>query len=506
MKIRLPKAVVTLFAAILVFHSWSLMRFPPPNVDEAWYAARAWSFLQTGRAFGVLDIGVIDRFEGYWTFLPWLPTWIQSLSLRFVDAPSLLAVRIVSLGFGFLLLVAIYIIASHLGGQRLGLLSTLLVSLSRPFINSAHIARHDIFAAALGFVAIALYLKNRARYLWVSFLSGLLVGLAFEIHPHSAIFGPAIVALFFLDLRWSMLKSRIFWGFVTGGLVGLSFYVVIHILPFPQTFYSLNKMFFAVTHTPPLFSLDPFMILQSIYEMLWLLLYNYMVLIPIVILSIVVLIKTRSNNDRVLLILAFSLVAGATLLIRNKADYYSILYSPTIDLILASFLIQFIQQPWQGKIKDYAVHVLVWVSLLGFISLNVYSLRIDCQKDYQSTQNRINSALQPTDIIMGAQTYWFDLYDHPYYSWEQLVIYQRYVPGSTLTDALQEFQPDIFIIDGHVNQFIADTDGTTLYSQHLRIPKTELDVFLTHQATLIADFDGGSYGQVRMYRIKWEED
>jgi 4-amino-4-deoxy-L-arabinose transferase-like glycosyltransferase len=502
---KIPKATISLFTAIIVFHAWSLMRYPPPFVDEAVYAARAWSFLKTSRFFGSLDIGVFDSFECYRTFFPCLPVWIQSASLYFVDEPSLLAVRIVSLVFGLLLLLAIYIIASHLGGQRLALISVLLVSLSSSFIYSAHLARHDVFASALGFVAIALYIKNRDKGWWVSFLSGLLVGLAFEIHPHSAIFSPAIIALFFLDLHWAMFKSRNFWSFIAGNLLCFCIYVIFHIMPYPQNYFTLAQKAFTMTHTPPLLSLDSSVILQAIFEMVLSLVSIYLVLIPVVIWAINVLIKRDSAADRVLLTLAATLVVGVILLIRNKIFYYNILFTPAIELIIAMFFVQFVQRPWRGNIKDFAIQVMVWGSLASFIALNIFPLHTNFQIDYQNTQNRITQLLQPKDIIMCSQTYWFDLYEHSYYSWEQLVYYKRLEPKSTIEDAMREFQPDIFIIDGQVNQYIADSDGSSLYSQHLRISKTELYAFLEHQANLVAEFDGMHYGQVRVYRILWKE-
>ncbi|MBI5830421.1 MAG: hypothetical protein HZB20_12995, partial [Chloroflexi bacterium] len=92
MRQRLPTLLTFVAAALL--HGWSLRRYPVLFVDEAWFASRAWEFIHTGRAFGSLDAGVIDRFEGYWTFFPWLPTVIQSAVLRFAAAPTLLSVRL----------------------------------------------------------------------------------------------------------------------------------------------------------------------------------------------------------------------------------------------------------------------------------------------------------------------------------------------------------------------------------------------------------------------------
>ncbi len=102
-------------------------------------------------------------------------------------------------------------------------------------------------------------------------------------------------------------------------------------------------------------------------------------------------------------------------------------------------------------LRDYFAHVIVWGSLLGLVSLNIYAVLPDYQNDYQNAEIQISNILQPGDIIMGTQTFWFDFFNHPYYSWEQLVYYRRYAPYSTIEDAMIEFHPDIFIIDGQVN-------------------------------------------------------
>jgi 4-amino-4-deoxy-L-arabinose transferase-like glycosyltransferase len=123
-----------LFTAITAFHLWSLLRYPAPFVDEAWNAGRAWELPRTGRAFGTMDLGVIEQFDGYWTFFPWLPAWLQSLALRLSDTPSIYALRTVSLAFGLILLVAMYSVGSRLGRRSHGLLCILLLSVSGPFL------------------------------------------------------------------------------------------------------------------------------------------------------------------------------------------------------------------------------------------------------------------------------------------------------------------------------------------------------------------------------------
>src|SRR3954447_10537537 len=138
-----------LLVAVLLFHAYTLLRFPSAFVDEGWNAARSWALLHTGRPFGTLDSGVFENYPGYWTYFPLLASAIHAVSLA-VLGPSLLAMRLVSFVFGAALLIVVYITGARLGGTRTGLLSVLLLSISIPFLFTSHIARHDIIVAALG--------------------------------------------------------------------------------------------------------------------------------------------------------------------------------------------------------------------------------------------------------------------------------------------------------------------------------------------------------------------
>jgi 4-amino-4-deoxy-L-arabinose transferase-like glycosyltransferase len=495
-----------LLAISLTLNLWSLMRFPPPFVDEAWLAGRAWAFIQTNQAFGPLDRGVLDRFEGYWTFFPWLPVLIQSLALRLSTEPALLPLRIVSLFFGFLLLAAVYSIAKRLYGKLLGLLAVLLVSMSWPFLLSAHLARYDIITAALGFIAIALYLNNQAARVWVSLASGLSIGLAFEIHAHGAIYGLALVALYFLHYRWSMFRRRHFWGFVAGIGLGLILYTLLHIVPYPRTYFALNRLVFSYTHTPPILTLDSQVILKTFSDMGTLLFSVSGVMILIIAWAAVTLMRRHSEVDKTLLVLNTALIGGVTLLFRNKNAFYAILFTPAIDLMVGAFLLLNLQQPWYGRFRDYARYALILGICIVAILPIWPTLQIDSWKAYQQAQGYVNQFAQPDDSIMASQTFWLGLHEHDYYSWESLIHYQRYAPGSTLEDALQELRPDLLIIDRNLDVLISDEPGGSVYSEHLNLPRSEMEAFLGRNASLLGMLDVDHYGPIRVYRLAWGEE
>jgi len=424
--------------------------------------------------------------------------------LRIFTSPSLFAMRIVSFVFGMVLLIAIYAIAYRLGGLRYAVLSVLVVSLSIPFFISSHLGRGDIIASTLGFTAVALYLNNQSSRFWPGLLSGLCVGLAFEIHPHSIILGFAIAALYPLHWGWSLFRKHHFWGFVIGGITSVIFYATLHIIPYPQTYREFTQLFFTSTHTPPLLTLDLRVIILAFRDASLSIYSKYPTLTPLILIAIVFLIKRSSEADKTLLGLGAVSTLAYTLLIRNKAPYYAILFTPTLDLMLAALLLAEINQPWRGVPKDYIRRALVWGFCGTSIVVSLMILRVNFYTDYQVTQGRINQVVRPGDSIMGIQTFWFGLRDHDYDSWEELVYYQRYMPGSTLEDALRDFAPDILILDKYLDGSSSVESDTFTYAQHLRLPPAEMQAFLKRYGQLVASIDGSVYSEIHVYRINWQ--
>jgi hypothetical protein len=409
----------------------------------------------------------------------------------------------VSLLFGLVLLGAIYSIGSALYGRQVGLAAALLLALSRFFFYSGHQARYDIMTAAWGFLAVALCLRNRSGRLWISIASGVCVSLAFETHPHGAVFVPVILVLYFLQFRWAMFRLLHFWGYALGVGLGAVAYILLHVARYPESFIAFNDVIYGITHTPPILTLNPQILIQSISDFAFAGAALYNVLAVPLVLAVILIAKRRSPADRVLLALTAALVAGFVLLIRNKGGYYFILLTPAFDLMLGVLLIESQRQLSQRRLSAYLSWIMIVGILVGGLLLNQREVIDDHYQVYRLAQSYVDQAVEPLDSVMGSQIYWFGLYDHEYYSWEALVYYQRLFSGSTLTDALEAFRPDILVIDAQISRFVSDVPGETLYEQHLRLPRRELEAFLRGRASLIAEHDVAIYGPIRVYRIDW---
>jgi 4-amino-4-deoxy-L-arabinose transferase-like glycosyltransferase len=495
------KNILILIVLIVVFNANTLLSYPPPNGDDAWMASRAFKITRSGSSFGQLDSGVLDRYEGYENFNPWLSSAIQSLGIRLFGEPSLLAIRFTSLALGIGLLVAIYWIGIALDGKQLGLLGVAFTAFSWSFLISAHRGRPDIIAAAFGYAGIALFLNNRSSKFWLSMLVGIFVSLAFEIHAHAAIYSITIFTLFLAQYGLRFFKKIDFWGYALGLVIGIVFFLAIHVFPNPQTYLKLTQIVFGLTHLPPILTLNPSIIWDGLSDTGVMVLFIY----PQIFLGLWAIYIFRRGYPKylnTLLIISGILLISFALLVRTKfLYYYAIHFSPALSLLVAAFFNEFLKSPTKSKIQSRIRQIIVAaICLLPVLPLFIYFQ----DNSYNEIQSSVSEAIRSEDSILGNQLYWFGLQDHQYYSWENLVFYRRDNPGSNLEDAFLSLRPDIFIMDSQVRNFTFEDEFEVNYLQQFRVPKSELDSFLNQNAELETVIGISEGNPVEIYRINYK--
>ena len=199
--------------------------------------------------------------------------------------------------------------------------------------------------AALGFGSIALYLTDRGRNLSLrSVLSGLAIGLAFEIHGNAVIYGPAVGLLYLLDYGPGTFRTPRFWGFAAGVAGGLAFYALLHIVPNPQA--GVNAIAGPVlardpggyVKTPPILTMDPVTLARSVADTAGRILASARLPAPT---------GHRGSLAARIQTLAirhtppggnFALILGFVLVIYYKPTFYAVLLSPAVDISVAVLL------------------------------------------------------------------------------------------------------------------------------------------------------------------------
>jgi hypothetical protein len=523
--------IATVMAIVTIFNLFSLLRTPAPFIDEVWFANRAWGFTQTGLNFGTIDAGVWDRFDGYWTYFPWLPTLIHAFAFQVLGL-SLLSLRLASLVFGMLVLLSVYVVADRLGGRRIALVSIVTVGLSRAFFYSAHLGRPDVIAAAFGWSALALYAADRStRLSAMSVASGVAAGLAVEGHAYGLIYPTVIAGLYLLDHGVSLPRSGRFWGFALGSSVALAGHVGVHVLPYPETYMNISWLIALGSgpgRTPPLLSPDLAVWQQAVADMAAVFASYWNLRIPLVLGGLLALWAARGQADRKLLRICVLMLLAYLLLIRNKSGWYVILVAPAGDLLAAVFLERLwrlvtgmpptLRRRWTSLL-DRVVET-VWsrpagriaralavAGLVGGVTLPTLIRMVQSPlDDYETALDQVRAAIRPGSTVMGPATYWFGLTDEEYLSWEHLVYYRKFAPGSTVEDAVRAFNPDYIIVDTYIERFLRDTPRSSINALQITLPKSEMDRFLSERTHLRAMVENDTYGRVRIYEVDWRAD
>lgn len=492
---------VLFLAGVATLNLWSLMHTPAPFVDEAWFADRALAQIQTGYGFGQLDAGLPNRLDGYEHVLMWFQPLIESIPIRLFGL-SLFAVRSESLVFGIALLIVIYAIVRKLYDSRMAFITMAVAAFSSPFIFSSHMARPDILIALCGFGALALYLYDRSSgFTPKSVLSGLLIGLAIDIHPNIILFGPVMLGLFLLDFRLGMFRKGRFWGFAIGAAMGLAFYAAVHILPNPQTYAEINRLESSLAHTPTILIPDP-------EKWLWTIKGTFLLIDvlhwPLILGAIVLLWKRRSPSDKRLLVIFATLVGAFTVIVASRPAHYMILLAPPAWLLVGALINYLIKQPWKGTGWLYARTVLVVSLMLTSAIYAVAPMFKDPTNDWEATLEHVRQTVPAESMIIGQQNWWFARPEFPYMSWEQIVYYRRYAPGSTIEDAFRNLNPDYLIMDQITDGYLLktmDVYDTEYFSSF--VLKSEMEAFMQKHCRIVSSITTANFGNVRIYKIVW---
>ncbi len=177
-----------------------------PQIDEGMFASPAYNLVTHGH-FGTT---VLEKEKSSLTRIDQRTYWVMPMFLLNVSASfkvfgfSLFTMRLVSIFWGLVLLLAIYTIALKLSDdKKVALFALVLAGCDYMVLETASSARMDMMSASLGFSAIAVYLWLRESNLMLAVLaSNCLIVIDGLTHPNAIL--PFVGLLFltvFFDFR-----------------------------------------------------------------------------------------------------------------------------------------------------------------------------------------------------------------------------------------------------------------------------------------------------------------
>jgi 4-amino-4-deoxy-L-arabinose transferase-like glycosyltransferase len=494
-------------ALILGLHLVSVTKYPIVFTDEPWIANTAWTWLTTGVNFDAINTGSRDQF-GYewlhWPIIGHLPL-VASFSLLGL---GLFQARLVSLIFGIMLLISVALVGRLSYSTMTGFLAALLLSLSAPFLQSSHWVRPDIMLAAVIVLsyALALYALKENKW-WAHFLAALLLGGSLDIHQSGSLFIPGLVAMYIVTYKTRVLRQTGTWLAAAGGLLGIFYYVALHILPSPSVYATLASYSYQTIHRFPLQMLSVSSLLSSLRgEIGQYRFYNNNLDFALIGASVIYLAYRRSRSDRLLLVFVTSAFISSVLFQGNKTGYYAILFYPFLMLMVAEMFVSLMfnrQTVSATRVFAAALLVLFVFNSAVHFARPVYQNR---DYDYYSVTERFEDVIPPEARVMGAPTWWLGLFEFDYRSFDNLQLY-RFFNEYGLTQGLEAVQPDIIIVDPFMDAALFESDIQAFYTGENPFPtfsRQEFQDFLKENGELVLEHNDPWYGPIQIYSLNWD--
>ena len=499
-------AIVTL-GVCLACHFLTLESFPAIFVDEALTASRVDSFLSDGLSYGDLEAPLIGLIDGFVPAKLDPQTAIYSIPSLISGEVSLFGLRLVNLFFGALLLIAVFFCARAIDGSYFGIIALLVTAQSLSFAVASHMARADIFVAALGFVALALHLNNKDRDPIRDLIAGLIIGIGFHIHPRICIYAPVIALLFLIDKPKRLIFRRDFWSYCLGGVLGLGAIKALGLgsqnLSELQIKYS-NLLL--ESRLPPIFNFDFQKLINTPIEIFST---HYQTLPFISALLIIEILLCLIKRDRASKLVFTATIAGllSTSLLVNQIIYVNIIIvSPFLSLALAH-LIKRVFFDLNNSIYEFATKIVISFLVLGMAYLNItkilYSESV-CKAEEAQIESWLKSLISADEKIMGPDTYWFYWPEGNYTSWKNVPLNTRLFPDKSLLDSFSDFKPDIYILNDVNAYFLNDKTGGGKWYNWLRVPRKEFFELINNKAQVVSRLDLECNRNTIVYRMNWD--
>ncbi|MCB9449953.1 MAG: glycosyltransferase family 39 protein [Anaerolineaceae bacterium] len=494
-----------LLLAIIVtmgIHLFTLTKYPSIFIDEAWISNASWTWLKTGVNFDSIHTGALDQFGYEWVsrFFVGEAPYLVSFSLFGL---GLFQARLVAWTFGVVLIFATIQVSRRTYGLTTGLLASLFLVLSLPFLQASR-WRQDVMLTAFAMLALWLALVAlQDDRLWAHFLAGFLLGVGMDVHQSAILFIPALAVLYLAYYGKNVFVKRGTWVVAVGGALGIAIFLAIHVLPSSETYSKLMSFNFvsgAEAEFPVAHPLTlPASLLGEFKR------YGFGRNLPefgLIIAGVLWLLLRHRKRDIFVLLFTGTIFADFVLLSGNKTNLYAIHLYPLFLLIVAEF---FISVLWRIKLQR-AIQVVMALLLIGYVvnSASQVHEKITSipEYDYNAVTVKLRETILPGSRVMAMPVWWFSLPDYDFRS-SLLPTYYGYFNNYDLVESLETIRPDYIVVDEFQRQLLVDSEtdvlppGMDIYKV-LRQPFKD---FLAEHGQMILNYPDPFFGLITVYAI-----
>ncbi|MFN8521707.1 MAG: glycosyltransferase family 39 protein [Chloroflexota bacterium] len=483
--------LVAAIAVYLLANIPYLMAWPPVNGDEGREMNAFWVASGIDPSARNLD----PVFQHDPLYKGGLQGFTTGISFR-LGGLGLFQGRIVSLIWGGALLWSTYLAGRRIVGQAASVLAVLFLAVSQPFLVSSHIVRPDVMVATLVMLALWASLRGveTGGRIW-HLLSGLLLGLSFDVHPNTLAFMPLVGLVYVYVHGRRFLVQRDAWIFVAGLGIAAAYYLGARVLPDPVHYLETFQYWVGVDKRPPLLATRGGSPIQAELGR-WTSYFSHRYL-ELGVLGIgVVVAGIRSVRHRCpdLLIAGLAIaITVFTVLVSSKTEFYMILFFPLLTLLLGSALATIHEQLTGHRVLAAVAAVALALGGMGFEDnfRDMVEAASDLkERDYGTLTAQIEAYIPAGSRVIAPPIYWIGLSNPPYYLdfvdfyvWERVSRERR----TSWSEFLAEINPSYVILDSKAKYEVTRTGQTR---------------FMEDNAELLGSIRHVNYGRVEIWKMR----
>lgn len=494
-------AYVAVFIALCTFHLTHLFSAPPWFVDEALTANRVHALATTGSPVGAIDREAASEAESHGPFVQALPYLIFLVPHRLFPAMEIIeSMRVSSFMAGMLLLAAVGVIGWRFISPIYGAASMIICGLSSAFSMGSHIARPDIFAAAVGFCGLALYSPRP----FTTFLSVFLAAFSIAFHQRGLILLITLLAVLMVDIV-SRKTSRLNVSLAFSGVIaGLGCFYLINISSFSSLeAFTAASRWIATIAPPPVIGAtgqDWWGILltlrhtsEQFYPSIGL-----FILAPVIALVVA---ESRICDVKLKVMVVVGLVAGF-LLMNGLVPVKVVIVSPLLDLAMAAALtLAFSLAAKRSQWRFPAIALSLWFAIITCFAGASDLTRVEsmCREESSRVSDFLRSHIPPSAKVIGEESFWIYLRNNRYQSWKDVPL-QMQVSGRSFAETMTSTRSDYLIFDDGMASLLLSKPRDPFH-RALAVSPEDMRVFLQSFSSTIGKLETACYGRVIVYSL-----